>query len=258
MKKLTVFLAVLLSTTNLPLFASDKVLATVNDTKITEPMLKVFQQTLEQEVSKERALQEMINIELLQQSARKKGLHNDPEFQIQLKRQEDSLLANRFLQQHIAALNLTDEQLKKRYDSEIAKLPQEKEYNANHILVKTEKEAANIIQQLQSGAEFEALAKKLSTGPSGKDGGALGWFKQQDMVGPFATATTELSKGKFSQAPVQTQFGWHVIKLNDVRDVERPTFESVKKRLATALTAQSISELLKELRDNSKIEIHGE
>ncbi len=259
MKKLLLCSALLL----MPLAASHaaeqapaKTLATVNGVAITDQEVKHFTSKLTQPVAQARALQEMINVELLSQAARKEGLVDDPALQLEIKRVTTGLIASHYLQQALLNLDIAEKDLKERYQKEYVDGKTGNEYNANHILLKTEQEAKDIIKQLDGGADFAELAKQHSTGPSGANGGALGWFKPGDMVAPFSQAAQALKPGEYSKHPVQTEFGWHVIKLNETRPIQPPSFESVQQKLATAVAAEAINRIMKNLHDSAEIVIN--
>ncbi len=238
-----------------PLWAEtdNPVLATVNGVDITDAEVKHFISKQSKAVPPAIALQEMINVELLKQAARNENQLSNESLQLELKRNESALIAAHYLQQHLRNLEITEAALKQRYQKDYVESSQTAEYNANHILVKTDTEARDVIKQLDDGAKFTDLAKSLSIGPSGKDGGALGWFKQGDMVAPFSQATMQLKAGEYSKQPVKTQFGWHIIFLNDIRTTQPPAFESVRQQLTTAIAADSISKKLQTLRDKAFI-----
>lgn len=149
---------------------------------------------------------------------------------ISLENEERSLKAGEVVETVMAGA-VTDEALQAAYDAQYSAGSAGEEYDASHILVETEEEASAIVEDLKNGADFAETAKAKSTGPSGPSGGALGWFGVGQMVPEFETAVIALEKGAVS-APVQTQFGWHVIKLNDKRAIEAPTLEEVRGELA--------------------------
>lgn len=149
---------------------------------------------------------------------------------ISLENEERSLKAGEVVETVMAGA-VTEEALQAAYDAQYSEGSAGEEYDASHILVETEEEAAVIVQDLKNGADFAETAKAKSTGPSGPSGGALGWFGVGQMVPEFETAVIALEKGAVS-APVQTQFGWHVIKLNDKRAIEAPTLDEVRGELA--------------------------
>lgn len=232
----------------------DPIVATVNQKEIRLSELRHFSSKMSQQVSQERALQEMINVELLVQAATKEQMPTEPELKMELERTRNGLIGSYYLQQKLKTVQITEAQLREAYEEQYV-TNSEVEYNANHILVDTQDEAQQIIQKLKNGTDFEELAKQLSTGPSGKNGGALGWFKAQDMVPPFAKAVQNLEPGSLTQQPVKTRFGYHVVKLNETRKIDPPTFETVKQQLATAIASQYIEDLLSQLKQQATIEL---
>ncbi|MGI9464977.1 MAG: peptidylprolyl isomerase, partial [Aestuariivirgaceae bacterium] len=149
---------------------------------------------------------------------------------------------------------ITDEQVRARYDDVIGKQPAETEIRARHILSKTEDEAKAIIAELDKGGDFAELAKAKSTGPSGPRGGDLGFFGKGQMVPQFEKAAFALEPGAHSPAPVQTQFGWHVIKIEESREKPKPAFDTVKDQVRNAIAGERIQAALQELRAKVKIE----
>lgn len=147
----------------------------------------------------------------------------------------------------------SDEEIQAAYDEAYGNLPAEPEFNASHILVETEEEAKALIVALEGGADFAELAKEKSTGPSGPNGGELGWFGLGMMVEPFETAVLGLETGQIS-APVQTQFGWHVLILNDKRDTPAPALETVIGEITQTLQQEAIEAKVVELRDGASVE----
>ena len=230
-----------------------KPIATINGVGVSEAELNYFISKLSQKVPAERALQEIINVELLVQAAKNEGLMKNDELVLEIKRSTSGLIATHYLQQQLLKLEVTIEDLKARYNKDYVEANQAKEYNANHILVKTEEEATDIIQKLDGGAVFTELAKTLSTGPSGKSGGALGWFKSSDMVPPFSAATMKLELKQYTKQPVKSQFGWHIIYLNDTRATEPPAFESVSKELSSKIAGEEISKIMQQLHESATI-----
>ena len=149
---------------------------------------------------------------------------------------------------------MTDAEVKAEYDK-FAAANAGKEYRARHILVEKEDEAKAIIAQLKKGAKFDAIAKKQSKDPgSGANGGDLDWATPSNYVKEFAEALTALTKGKTTETPVKTQFGYHVIRLEDVRDAQLPKFEDVKPQIAQQLQQQKMTKFQEELRAKAKIE----
>ncbi len=247
-----------------PLHAAegDKVRALVNGKPITQEMLDVYRaqrarrshQGHGHEIDEQTALQELINVELMLQDAERKKLDQRPEVKRELDWHRRGVLVSLGMREYLEQNPVTEADLKAAYEKRKAAHPG-KEYKARHILVKSEEEAKAIIAELEKGADFAELAKRKSTGPTGKNGGDLGWFSPDQMVPEFGTAVQKLKKGEFSRAPVKTQFGWHVILLEDMREVPPPDFESLKPELQARLQNARIDAFLKGLRDKAKIEI---
>mgnify|MGYP001332831266 FL=1 len=255
-------LAVTLSITPGGVLAADDdpVVATVNGTKILKSMLVTAQQLLPEQYQKIPLMQiypalvdTVIDMKLSAADARKKRLHETKEFKVLMSRVEDQMLQRTVLQAEMDKA-LTEEALKRRYDALIADEKSSTEVHARHILVKTKEEANDIIEQLQNGASFEVTAKEKSTGPSATSGGDLGFFGKGQMVPEFEKAAFSLRKGKFTDTPVKTQFGWHIIKLEDRRKSEPPSFESIKQKLQTEISQETGAEYVSGLRKEAKIE----
>ena len=173
-----------------------------------------------------------------------------------LENEERTLLAAEAIEDALDA-GLTDEAVKKAYEEKYAQAEPEKEYHAAHILVETEDEAKALIEELEGGADFAALAKEKSTGPSGPNGGDLGWFGKGMMVAPFEEAVIALEDGAIS-APVQTQFGWHVIKLNESRLAEAPALDDVRAEIEQELQSQLVEARIDALKQTATIDRSGE
>ncbi|MEM9601172.1 MAG: peptidylprolyl isomerase, partial [Pseudomonadota bacterium] len=146
----------------------------------------------------------------------------------------------------------SEAELQALYDSEYPADMDAKEYRASHILVETEDEAVKLITSLASGADFAELAQEFSTGPSGESGGDLGWFAEGDMVEPFFNAVVALAPGEVS-APVQTQFGWHVVRLAETRQQERPALETVQPELEDMFRQNRVQSVVTALREKADI-----
>ncbi|MGR3541409.1 MAG: peptidylprolyl isomerase [Hasllibacter sp.] len=149
---------------------------------------------------------------------------------------------------------VTDDEVRAAYDEQVAGFEAPTEYNAAHILVETEEEAREIVAELDGGAEFGELAMARSTGPSGPRGGDLGWFQAGQMVEPFQDAVAALEPGAIS-APVQTQFGWHVIRLNETREVAPPPFEEVAPQIRQSLQREAVGEVIEEVTAEVGVEL---
>ncbi|MEM5476592.1 peptidylprolyl isomerase [Pacificibacter sp. AS14] len=236
--------------------SSDTVVATVNGSQITlghviaaRGSLPAQYQELEDAQLFEGILNQMIQQELLKQSAGDLS----KAVAIQIENEQRIAIAGSALQE-IATSAVTDEALKAAYDAKYADFAPGREFNAAHILVETEEEAKAIVAELEGGADFSQLAMDKSTGPSGPNGGDLGWFGLGMMVAPFEQAVVEMEPGDIS-APVQTQFGWHVIKLVDSRLQDVPALETERDELAATIEDEAIRARLDELQAAATLEI---
>ena len=253
------------TTTTAPITASgdSKSVATVNDTVITLDQFNEYAAQRIQPGSKPTAAEataivnEMVSLELVVQDALKKGLDKKPDVVKNIESQRRVLLANAALKDYIETHPITDEQLKKEYDQRIAGAGS-KELKARHILVKTEAEAKAIIAQLGKGADFAKLAKVKSSDSSAKEGGDLGWFNPNQMVKPFSDAALALKKGEYTKTPVQSQFGWHVIKLEDSRSPQVPAFDQMKERVRSFMQQKMSQDFIESLKTAGKVEIKQE
>lgn len=198
-------------------------------------------------------LDEMIDGRLATAEARRQKLQNDAAVKRQIVRAEDTILRDAYFDREVAKV-LTEEELHRRYDEIVANMPKQEEIRARHILVGTKEEAEAIIKQLQAGADFATLAKEKSTDGSSAEGGDLGYFTQGAMVEPFWDAAAALKPGEISTTPVETQFGWHVIQVEDRRPVQAPPYDSVRDQLYAQLSRQVISDHLQQLRSKAKVE----
>lgn len=196
---------------------------------------------------------ELINLELMAQDAVKNGLDQQAATKLRLASARQNELVGAFVQDHFTKHPITEDDIKQEYDN-LKKSTGAQEYKARHILVKEEKDAQAIVAKLKKGGKFEALAKKQSLDTSSAvSGGDLGWSIPSNFVPPFAAALKELKKGAVS-APVQSEFGWHIIKLDDVRESKVPPFEEVKKNITQHLQRQSMQKAIGNLRVVAKIE----
>jgi peptidyl-prolyl cis-trans isomerase C len=199
-------------------------------------------------------LNELVNTVMIAQAAAERGLDQHPELLAAMEIARYRILAEAAVEQHLKDNPVTDQELSKAYQAKYGdnKLT---EYKARHILLKTEDEAKAVIADLDKGGDFIALAKEKSTGPSGANGGDLGWFGQGSMVKPFGDAVAEMKKGSHSAKPVQTRFGWHVIKLEDSRDQAPPKLEEVKAELTQQLNRQKLAAYVQGIRAKADVQI---
>jgi peptidyl-prolyl cis-trans isomerase C len=237
----------------------DNAVTTVNKTPIPQARIELrvkaaAQQGQQDSPDLRKAVRDdLINLEVISQEATKKGLGSQPEFVQQIELARQSTLAGAYVQDFVKTHPIAEEAIKKEYDNLKAHLGS-KEYKVEHILVDSEKEAQAIIAELKKkGSKFDKIAQKSSKDPGSKDkGGDLGWTVPSNFVQPFGDAILKLAKGETS-APVQTQFGWHIIKLEDIRDLKAPAFDEVKANLERRLQQQSIQDEIKKLRANADI-----
>ena len=197
--------------------------------------------------------EELIRREVIAQAAEKAGLDKKSDVSAQMALSRQGALINAYITDFVKSHPITDAQIKAEYDTIRANLG-EKEYKARHILVEKEEEAAAIIEKLKKGDKFDDLAKE-SKDPGSKDkGGDLGWMSPAAFVKPFSSAMTGLEKGKFTSKPVKTDFGWHVIQLDDVRELKAPALEEVKPQLTQRLQSRQIEEHVNSLRKAAKVQ----
>jgi peptidyl-prolyl cis-trans isomerase C len=198
-------------------------------------------------------INKLISSELVYQEAQRIGLDKQADYVAKEELGRRELLVNTFLQDYLKKNPVSDADTKAAYEKFKTAMG-DKEYSARHILVATEVEAKDIIAQLGKGGDFAKIAKEKSKDPGSKDkGGDLGWFAPGGMVKPFSDAVVALKKGAVTAAPVQTQFGWHVIKLEDTRTAQPPTYDKVKEGLQKTLQQRQLEKLLADLRSKAKI-----
>ena len=198
-------------------------------------------------------IDQLIDRKIIVLAARKEGLERDPAVQKQVVRATDSALQNALLSREIAP-TLTDAGIKARYDRDYANKPGEEEVHARHILVEDEAKAKEIITQLAGGADFAELAKTASKDPGATNGGDLGFFKKSDMLPEFAEAAFALTPGQVSATPVQTRFGWHVIKLEERRAAPAPTLEQVRDEVRQLMIQEGVTKVLATARQGVAVE----
>jgi peptidyl-prolyl cis-trans isomerase C len=241
------------------------VVATVNGKPITEADLTLAEGELSQQFARlpadqrrAAALSAAIEIKVLAAKAVADGLDKDPDFQRRAAFLQERALHGEMVEKEVVG-KVTDQEVRARYDKEIAAQPPVNEVHARHILVKTKEEAEAIIKQLDGGADFQKLANEHTTDPSGKtSGGDLGYFGPGQMVPEFEKAAMALEPGSYTKEPVQTQFGWHVIKVEDKRPQQPPAFEQVQDQARSAVIRDKYFALVKEARAAAKVEIPDE
>jgi peptidyl-prolyl cis-trans isomerase C len=197
--------------------------------------------------------EDLINLEIIAQAAVKAGIDKQPETVQRLEITRQNVLADSLVQDYLKSHPITDEMLKQEYEV-FKKRVGKTEYKLSHILVDTEDEAKKAAAELKKGSKFAKVAKSVSKDPSAKEnGGELGWTIPAKFVQPFAEAILKLTKGQTS-APVQTQYGWHIIRLEDTRDLKVPSLEEMKPNIENSLQQQAIKKYIEDLRSKAKIE----
>jgi peptidyl-prolyl cis-trans isomerase C len=234
--------------------------ARVNGADVTEAELTFAEAEVGSEIaglpaeSRRRVLLEyLVEAHLFADAAVKGQLGQGKDFEERLAYYKLRALRDTFYDKKVRDA-VTEAQAKAAYEEQIAKLTPEPEVRARHILVKTEQEAKDLVKQLRAGADFNELAKKSSDGPSSQTGGDLGYFSRGQMVKPFEDAAFALQKGQISD-PVQTEFGWHVIKVEDKRNRPLPSFDEVKDQLMQSLVQNQLKTIVQGLRATAKVEI---
>ena len=197
-------------------------------------------------------LDQVIDREALVMQARKEGLQDDPKVQDQMRAADDRVLQNALLSRDVGP-TLTEATVRAQYDKEYAGKPGPEEVHAQHVLVDSKEKAEKILEQLKSGADFAELAKKNSSDPGAANGGDLGWFKKGDMVPAFADAAFSLKPGEVDPQPVQTQFGWHVIKVLGKRQAPPPAFEQVQDQIRQQLIRDGVQKAVAEAKKGVQI-----
>jgi peptidyl-prolyl cis-trans isomerase C len=234
--------------------------ATVNGTPIPAEIVDLLAQgqfnKKPEEITKEQRKQiidQLVDLYAAAGEAEKEKLADDPEVHATLEFQRLNGLASALVRKYMKGKTPTDADLKAEYERQISAMPK-LEYHARHILVKDEDTAKDVIAQLGKGAKFEDLAKKYSIDGSKAQGGDLNWFTPDRMVKPFSEALEKLKKGEYTKEPVKSDFGWHVIKLEDTRPNNPPPFDSVKDRLGPSLQQRMVREYVETLRKQAVVQ----
>jgi peptidyl-prolyl cis-trans isomerase C len=237
----------------------DKVVAKVDGTEIHESDLAVAEEDLASnlqqvppEGKREYLIRFMTDMTLVAKAGEAKKLGDTDDFKRRLAYARNKLLMEQLLQTESKAA-ITPEAMKKVYDEAIGQVKKEQEVRARHILVETEDEAKAVLAELKKGADFAELAKQKSKDPGSSDGGDLGYFTKEQMVPEFAEVAFKLEKGAISD-PVKSQFGWHIIKVEDKRERQPPEFDKVKDQIEQYLVRRAQAELITKLRAAAKVE----
>lgn len=249
-----------------PAFADDYVIMKVNGKDVTQSEMETMWEGLfpagqapalesVKPEMRDKVLRGVMTEKLLLGEAEKSGLDESPEVQQQLETIKEKLVVKTFLDRKTADM-ITEKDLKREYDALVASLRNTQEARARHILVASEKEAKDLQAQLKDGKSFEELARDYSKDPgSARQGGDLGYFTKDRMVKEFADAAFKLKKGEVS-GPVKSQFGWHIIKLEDLRKVTPPTYNEAKESLRARLQDKKLADYVKSLVKNADVTVY--
>ena len=219
----------------------------------TQSQLPQQYQSMPMEAMFPALVERLIDMRLVAQEARASGLADDPDVKRELAQIENQIISQVYLTRHIDAM-ITEEAVVARYDEHIAGLPPVEEISARHILLETEEDALAVIASLQGGADFIELAAEKSIGPSADRGGDIGFFGRDNVVPEFADAAFALQPGQISETPVQSEFGWHVIKVDERRAEAPPSLEEMRQQFVGEISQELIAEMLDELRDTTTVE----
>ena len=237
-----------------------KTLATVNGTPITQNFFDGYIRAVtgkgSSELSAEQratALDNLIRARVIADAAAKDGSEQDPQTQALIELSRLNVLQQVESEKFLKDKPATDQELHTEYESQVSSLPQQ-EYHARHILVATESFAQKVVNELEKGQSFEDVARRESMDQSKTNGGDLGWFTTDRMVKPFADAVVALKPGQYTHTPVQTQYGWHIIRLEDVRPVAAPPFDQVRQRLDQVVESKKFNDYVTGLVKAAKVE----
>jgi peptidyl-prolyl cis-trans isomerase C len=247
------------SSSEAPASTSDPVIARVNGVDITQGDLALAEedvgsemQAVSPEAKREQLISYLADIIMVTQAADKKNLADNPDFKRRLAFLRNKLLMGYELQQE-AKTAVTDEALHQTYDEAVKSMAGQEEVRARHILVESEDEAKALLEQLKNGADFATLAKEKSKDPGAAEGGDLGYFTKDQMVPEFADVAFKMYPGQLSN-PVKTQFGWHVIKVEDRRTKQPPEFDKVKDQIEAFLARKAQTDFITKLRQSAKVD----
>ena len=243
-----------------PVFAGDKPATVVNGISIPQARLDFRVKTAVAQGQADspelyKAIREdLINLEVMAQEATKLGLNKNDDVMQQTELAKQSVLVGAFVQDYVKNHPISEVQIKQEYDKLKANMG-DKEYNVRHILVGTQAEAKSIIALLaKKDSKFEKLAEKSNDAASAAKGGSLGWVVPSNFAPPFSNALLNLKKGEYTKEPVPAQFGWHVIMLDDIRELKMPPFDELKPQLQQRLQQQAVLKTIGDLRAKAKIE----
>jgi len=240
---------------------TESIVATINGKPISTELFEAYATAAARRPLKElnpeqrgQLLDSLIAMTLAAEAAEKNGTATAKKSEIEAQQSltRMNLLSESVLKKHLDDHPITDAEIKAEYDTQVSGIALE--YHARHILVESRAVADDVVAQLNKGGDFGKLAQKHSIDPSGKSGGDLGWFNLKTMVPQFSAAVAGLEKGKYTPTPVQTQFGWHVIKLEETRSSAPPAFDDVKEQVKNLVQRKKAQAFIEELRKTAKIE----
>ena len=238
--------------------------AVVNGESISKEMYRFYAEQRQKQLgnisspdARQTIIDELVTQFLLAQEAEKQNLGENPQIALQLEMVRRNLLATAAVRNFLDEHAPSEEAIQEEYEA-VTETMKGKEYKARHILVETEDEAKDIIVKLDEGGDFSDLAKEYSQDTSGAEGGDLGWFTKDLMVKPFGDAVAIQEIGKYSAEPVETQFGWHVILVDEMRDAQPPPLAQLKPQITQLLQSRMVNEYLQNLREKAQVEIKAE
>ncbi|MFW6041710.1 MAG: peptidylprolyl isomerase [Guyparkeria sp.] len=233
-----------------------EIVARINGSPLYEENLLVVKENLGAELPEERLVSRMVELRLLADKAREQGLDNDARTRARVQNAVDNQLANAYLTHYVADIDISEEDLREAYAEVEAEYAEDIQHRARHILVESEDVARDILGELDDGTPFEELAGEHSTDSgSAEEGGDLGWFNLDQMVAPFAEMVESLEPGETAAEPVETRFGWHVVRLDDRRQTPAPSFDDLRSELEDHVRRQAVNDMISELRADANVEI---
>ncbi|WP_372590865.1 peptidylprolyl isomerase, partial [Guyparkeria sp.] len=233
-----------------------EIVARINGSPLYKENLLVVKENLGAEVPEDRLVSRMVELRLLADKAREQGLEDEPRTRARVQNAIDNQLANAYLTRYVAEVEISEEDLREAYEEVEAEYAENIQHRARHILVESEELARDILAQLDDGGAFEELAGEHSTDPgSAEEGGDLGWFNLDQMVAPFAEMVESLEPGQTAAEPVETRFGWHVVRLDDTRPTPAPSFDDLRPELEEHVRRQAVNDMISELRADANVEI---
>ena len=236
-------------------------LASVNGRPIAESVVRVYASATERRAfddlspeDRERLVSDVIGLELLAQQAEKEGLAKSRTLAAQLELQRLQLVGRAMATEYLEKNPASEADIQAIYDENLPRLSGQ-QFKARHILVTSKEEADGVIAELRQGADFVALAQQRADGPTGPNGGTLDWFSLDSMPPAFSSAVQALAVGSYSAEPVQTEFGFHVILLEDTRKQEPPALEEIRDELATAAGRKRLDDYIQSLRESATVTV---